>query len=77
MRLFLDARGIKIIDDLQNERTINGKYYSDCFNNDLKKRRPDLNNKKVIFDQDNTRKHLCVVDMTKFIKFSYNFVSVS
>ena len=62
--VFWDARGVMHIDYLQKGRTINGEYYTNLlgrFNEDLKKKRPNLAKKKVLFRQDNARVHTCVV----------------
>ena len=67
--VFWDARGVIHIDYLQKGRTINGEYYTnllDRFNEDLKKKRPHLAKKKVLFHADNARVHTCVVSLAKF-----------
>ncbi|KAG5320106.1 SETMR methyltransferase, partial [Acromyrmex heyeri] len=51
-----------------------GDYYAallDRFNNILKKKRPHLAKKKVLFHQDNARVHTCSALMTKFNEFRY------
>ena len=76
--VFWDARGIIHIDYLQKGRTINGEYYTnllDRFNEDLKKKRPYLAKKKVIFHQDNARVHTCVVSMATFRELRYELLS--
>ncbi|QQP57394.1 Mariner transposase, partial [Caligus rogercresseyi] len=53
--VFWDARGVIHIDYLQKGRTMNGEYYTsllDRFNEDLKKKRPPLAKKKVLFHQE-------------------------
>ena len=50
--VFWDVSGVIHIDYLQKGRTINGEYYTnllDRFNEDLKKKRPHLAKKKVLF----------------------------
>ena len=44
------------------------------FNEDLKKKRPHLAKKKVIFYQDNARVHMCVVSMAKFHELRYELL---
>jgi len=56
--VFWDACGIIHIDYLLSKQTINGDYYAallNRFNNILKKKRPYLAKKKVLFHQDNAR----------------------
>ena len=51
---------------------INGDYYAallDRFNNILKKKRPHLAKKKVLFHQNNARVHTCPTPMAKFHEF--------
>ncbi|QQP58373.1 Putative mariner transposase [Caligus rogercresseyi] len=75
--VFWDARGVIHIDYLQKGRTMNGEYYTsllDQFNEDLKKKRPHLAKKKVIFHQDNARVHTCVVSMAKFYELRYELL---
>ena len=69
--VFWDARGVIHIDYLQKRRTINGDYYTnllDRFNEDLKKKRPHLAKKKVLFHQDNARVHTCVVSIRRILR---------
>ncbi|QQP52895.1 Putative mariner transposase [Caligus rogercresseyi] len=75
--LFWDARGVIHIDYLQKGRTMNGEYYTsllDRFNEDLKKKRPHLAKKKVLFHQDSARVHTCVVSMAKFYELRYELL---
>ena len=75
--IFWDARGVIHIDYLQKGTTINGEYYTnllDRFNEDLKKKRPHLAKKKVIFHQGNARVHTCVVSMAKFHELRYELL---
>ncbi|KAG5347133.1 SETMR methyltransferase, partial [Acromyrmex charruanus] len=58
-------------------QTINGDYYAallDRFNNILKKKRPHLAKKKVLFHQDNARVHTCSAPMAKFNEFRYELL---
>ncbi|XP_018059818.1 PREDICTED: RCC1 and BTB domain-containing protein 1-like [Atta colombica] len=59
--VFWDAYDIIHIDYLSSKQMINGDYYAillDYFNNILKKKRPHLTKKKVLFHQDNAHKHV-------------------
>lgn len=50
--VFWDARGIIHVDYLQKGKTINGEYFANLmgqFNVSLKKKRPHLTKKKVLF----------------------------
>jgi len=75
--IFWDACSIIHIDYLPSKQTINGDYYAallDCFNNILKKKRPHLVKKKVLFYQDNARIHTCPARMAKFNEFRYELL---
>jgi len=76
--IFWDACNIIHIDYLPSKQTINGDYYAallDRFNNILKKKRPHLVKKKVLFYQDNARIHTCPAQMAKFNEFRYELLS--
>jgi len=56
--VFWNARGIIHIDYFPSKQTTNSDYYAallDRFNNILKKKRPYLAKKKVLFHQENGR----------------------
>ncbi|XP_033213976.1 uncharacterized protein LOC117171040 [Belonocnema kinseyi] len=75
--VFWDARGIIHIDYLQKGEAINDQYNSellDRFDTDLKKKRPHLSKKKVLFHQDNARLHTRVVAMAKIHKLGYELL---
>lgn len=75
--VFWDVRGIIHIDYLQKGKTINGQYYADLlerFDDDLRKKRPHLKKKKVLFHQDNARVHTCAVAMAKFKELRYELL---
>ncbi|QQP31674.1 Putative mariner transposase [Caligus rogercresseyi] len=75
--VFWNARGVIHIDYLQKGRTMNGEYYTsllDRFNDDLKKKRPHLAKKKVLFHQDNARVNTCVVSMAKFYELRFELL---
>jgi len=67
--VFWDVRGIIHIDYFPSKQTINGDYYAALLNNILKKKRPHLTKKKVLFHQDNAWVHMCLALMAKFNEF--------
>ena len=75
--VFWDARGIIFIDYLQKGKTVNGEYYANLlsqFDEELKKKRPHLAKKKVLFHQDNARVHTCAVSMAKIHELGYELL---
>ncbi|KAG5331669.1 SETMR methyltransferase, partial [Acromyrmex heyeri] len=78
------ARTISILHEQLDEflrrfitHTINDDYYAallDYFNNILKKKRPHLAKKKVLFHQDNARVHTCLAPIAKFNEFRYKLL---
>ena len=68
--VFWNARGIIHIDYLPSKQTRLLYSLLDRFNNILKKKRPYLVKKKVLFHQDNAV-HTCPVPMAKFNEFRY------
>jgi len=75
--VFWDTRDIIHIDYFPSKQTINDDYYAallDRFNNILKKKRPHLAKKKVLFHQDNARIHTCPALMAKFNEFRYELL---
>ncbi|XP_018316263.1 histone-lysine N-methyltransferase SETMAR-like [Mycetomoellerius zeteki] len=74
--VFWDARGIIHIDYLPSKQT-NGDYYVallNRFNNILKKKRPHLAKKNVLFHQDNARVRTCSAPIAKFNEFRYELL---
>jgi len=56
--VFWDAHGIIFIDYLQKGRTVTGEYYAallDKLNDEIKKKRPHMAKKKVLYHHDNAR----------------------
>ncbi|KAG5312872.1 SETMR methyltransferase, partial [Acromyrmex insinuator] len=51
-----------------------GRPIETAFNNILKKKRPHLAKKKVLFHQDNARVHTCLTPMAKFNEFRYELL---
>ena len=70
--VFWDTRGIIYTDYLGEGQTITVAYYASLLHRlkeEIKKKRPHLKNKKILFQQDNARVHTCVVSMAKIIEF--------
>lgn len=66
-----------MIDYLEKGRTITGEYYSSLLNrlNDvIKKKRPHLAKKKVLFHQDNAPAHKSMKAMAKFNELGYELL---
>ncbi|XP_012063671.1 PREDICTED: histone-lysine N-methyltransferase SETMAR-like [Atta cephalotes] len=74
--VFWDSQGIILIDYLQKDKTITGEYYATLLNHlkeELKKKRPRLARKKVLF-QDNAPFHKSTVAMTKLHELGYELI---
>lgn len=72
--VFWDARGIIFIDFLEKGKTITGQYYAsllDRLNEEIKKNRPHLAKKKVLFHQDNAPAHSSAIATTKLFELRY------
>ena len=66
--VFWDVRGIILINYLKKGKTINVEYYANLlhrFSDEIKKKRPYLAIKKVLFHQDNAPVHTSVIAMAK------------
>ena len=64
--VFWDAQGVLMVDYLQKGCTINALYYSDLLKRlreNIKKKRPGMITKGVLFHQDNAPAHSSVVAM--------------
>lgn len=75
--VFWDARGIIFIDYLEKGRTITGEYYAallDRLNNEIKKKRPHMAKKKVLFHQDNAPAHTSMITMAKLNELKYELL---
>lgn len=75
--VFWDCRGIIHIDYLEKGKPITGKYYSELlstFDTELRKKRPHLCKKKVLFHQDNAPAHKSVVATVKLHELRYELV---
>jgi hypothetical protein len=66
--VFWDAEGILFIDYLEKGKTITREYYSNLLtrlDKKIREKRPGLQNKKIIFHQDNAPAHKSVLAMGK------------
>lgn len=75
--VFWDAHGIIFIDYLQKGKTITGLYYTallDRLSAEIKKNRPHLMNKKVLFHHDNAPAHSSVVAQVKLHELGYELL---
>jgi len=74
--VFWDSQGIILI-DLQKDKTITGEYYTtllDRLKEELKKKRPRLARKKVLFHQDNAPSHKSTFAMAKLHELGYELI---
>lgn len=75
--IFWDSRGIIHTDYLEKGRTITGQYYSELlgrFDAELRKKRPHLLKKKVLFHQDNAPAHSSAVATAKLAELRYELL---
>jgi [histone H3]-lysine36 N-dimethyltransferase SETMAR len=75
--VFWYARGILFIDDLEKGQTINSEYYIallERLNDEIKKKRPHLKNKKVLFSQDNASVHKSTKTTAKLHELGYELL---
>lgn len=75
--VFWDARGIIFIDYLQKGKTINGEYYANLLqrlSDEIKKKRPHLAKKKVLFHQDNAPVHTSVIAVAKINELKFELL---
>jgi histone-lysine N-methyltransferase SETMAR len=75
--VFWDARGIIFIDYLQKGKTINGEYYANLLqrlSDEIKKKRPHLAKKKILFHQDNAPVHTSVIAMAKINELKFELL---
>lgn len=75
--VFWDSQGVIHIDYLAKGRTITGQYYSDLlsrFDEELKKKRPRLARKKVLFHQDNAPAHSSHIVKAKLDQLGYKIL---
>ena len=72
--VFWDPHGILLIDYPENGKTINSDYYMallDRLSIEIKKKRPHMQKKKVLFHQDNTPCHKSIKTMVKLNELSF------
>lgn len=75
--VFWDGKGVILIDYLEKGKTITGKYYAallDRFDTELKKNRPGLARKKVLFHHDNAPAHRAAVAKAKLFQLGYELI---
>lgn len=75
--VFWDSQGVIFIDYLEKGKTITGLYYADLlgrFDAELKKKRPHLAKKKVLFHHDNAPVHTSAVAMAKLVELRYELL---
>lgn len=75
--VFWDAKGIIFIDYLEKGRSITGEYYASLLqrlSDEIKKKRPHLARKKVLFHHDNAPVHSCVVAMAKIHELKFEML---
>lgn len=75
--VFWDQQGIIFIDYLQHGKTITGPYYAsllDRLNDEIKKKRPHLQKKKVLFHRDNAPAHKSLIAMGKINELRYEML---
>ncbi|EFN88197.1 hypothetical protein EAI_13770, partial [Harpegnathos saltator] len=55
----------------------NGEHYTSLLHRlseEIKKKRPHLKKKKILFHQDNARVHTCAVSMTKIMELKFKLL---
>lgn len=75
--VFWDSQGIILIDYLEKGRTITGQYYADLlgrFDTQLKKKRPHLAKKKVLFHHDHAPAHSSAIATAKLVELRYELL---
>lgn len=75
--VFWDARGIIFVDYLEKGKTINGEYYANLLqrlSDEIKKKRPHLAKKKVLFHHDNAPAHTSAIAMAKIHELGFELV---
>jgi histone-lysine N-methyltransferase SETMAR len=75
--VFWDAEGILFVDYLEKGKTITGEYYSNLLtrlDKKIRKKRPSLQKKKIIFHQDNAPAYKSVLAMGKLRDLHYELL---
>lgn len=75
--VFWDSQGVIYIDYLEKGKTITGAYYADLlgrFDPQLKKKRPHLAKKKILFHHDNAPAHTSAVVTVKLSELRYEIL---
>ena len=75
--VFWDAHGILFINYLEKGKTINSDYYMallDRLSAEIKKKRPHMQKKKVLFHQNNAPCHKSMKTMVKLNELSFELL---
>ena len=75
--VFWDAHGILFIDYLEKGKTINSEYHMallDRLSTEIKKKRPHMERKKVLFHQENAPCHRFMKTMVKLNELSFELL---
>ena len=75
--VFWDTHGILFIDCLDKGKTINSNYYMtllDRLSAEIKKKRPHMQKKKVLFHQENASRHKSMKTMVKLNELSFELL---
>ena len=75
--VFWDSRGVILIDYLQKGKTITGAYYTsllDKLKAELAEKGPHLQEKKILFHQDNVPSHISAVAMANIHELRFELL---
>ena len=75
--VFWDAHGVIFIKHLEKGRTITGAYYAallDRWSDEIRKKRPHLKNKKILFHDDNAPSHTSNIPQAKNHELGYKLL---
>uniref|UniRef100_A0A131YT73 Transposase n=1 Tax=Rhipicephalus appendiculatus TaxID=34631 RepID=A0A131YT73_RHIAP len=75
--IFWDSQGVIFVDYLEKGKTVTGPYYAELlgrFDAELRKKRPHLVKKKVLFHHENAPAHTCAVATAKLVELGYEVV---
>ena len=75
--IFWDANGIIFIDYSEKGKPINGEYHAPLLaqlGNEIKRNRPHMARKKMLFHQDNARVHTCAVAIAKLHELKFELL---
>ena len=75
--VFWDAHGIVCNDYLEKGQTITGAYYASLLqwlSKEIKKKRPYLKKKRILFHQDNAQVHTSAFSMAIIMKLKFELL---